>query len=1459
MSKRSKNTLLALGRSHQSALMEELLAMKYTMKGPAEGVYPYEDYDAEPAASDAPDDADRRHRPPPPAARRMSRSKRSPGFEEALPAESPHTPHGGAAGANGDPPAAAAPAAAALGPTYPDFSPWVDHTALSPRAYAAETEKITNNAYLNKGYFEPPLVLNEYYLARNMVQNKVFASPDTCQLVLADLLDLLAGAFRMRIEQVNKIGGDTAAFRVPPRATLTALKREQWFRELANALVPLLQFGGRVPHGVRNKGLVEQMCVRLVPIPRAVWFTKCVLTAELRRHPHGTPDAAAGDQWFQEWTQQLADYILKFAREMPLVRSAERKQTYTRKLVYLLAYTQHLYIECLVDKTTFLSLVVRFLTDGLPADPVEQPDVALNYGQRLVALAIVKTYWNDVLKLDYLCKELTEALLLNYHVVAHTSTRRAPAHASHTVGSALPALSPAMPSGAAGSPAYAMSPMAATPQGAQGGGLAAAAAAAPATAAVTAPFSVDLKRKILKSIAETTVFLVKLNANVFVIPNHWPVVGRVLQQILDAVPTSDSVERERLRRQFTLIQYRNESLMLNLGALVATSKLAARSRSASDVLGVVHQLDVLRLDEALAARLRPPGRGDSRGASWQQLLKVVLYWCTTPYRTATLCEENILVVCNFIKKFVLYHDGAAVAALVRVEFESEVLEILYDMAAQPLQAVSPHKLYVLVNELYQLKLVTISLYLRKLIASGIFYEGAALSGTDQRLIDAHVGILRNFPVLNNRQCDSIQRKWSASSYDFQAHFDGATAAVLRAVLPPVASELDAALAQIGALPVGLKFLLANWTTTRFRQQIASLPKLVHIDPDAVARLYRFYTVCDSLTVFLKVIVRLLLKNDEMVIVYYTDTLRLVSRLLLRHHDLVLVCSDAFWCSSGLFALVASSYRDLAQREPCCFDFKEVWRFMLKQCQDALGGGSEDEDERRGLQALRVMQVEMEDLLAEQRPALEESEATALAAAVGCDKDDLAGLLRVLARPAEDAASAARLLARLRDADPKQFAADVLNLSDTADVCSLVTYDLIDVAAVPAVLLNPIEAEEAFRANPCSRTLVWSIATNHYCATTPQAALEWAQQSPAWLEWLTIRAPHLVLAEFVDKAASAHVEAAFCAVLHVEELTFGAIARAANEYSLTWCQMVLRRMVTPENSARCLDEVMAALAFTFAPQNSYFGELFDFIDADSKRSILQCLEELFLTQTCFDARVSLTDAQGLNLLPVLKDFFTKFALEGDVATTPRLLEQLTEYTARLAAAVDAALDGDSDVYNAVCVCIRILIIHKRQLVPMFVQRNDGFALVRNLIGMLHSRWLASGNNEKVRILLHDLLLLMKGAISEAATAEAAAASNADGGGATAPASDSLQVFTLPEPTTDNPLAEYLRSVDTLATLDDRELAVDSDYYQVGRLMGGSHVTLSLKSYELLEETGDHLNGGVFNLLLFGAYTSRQNPP
>lgn len=163
--------------------------------------------------------------------------------------------------------------------------------------------------------------------------------------------------------------------------------------------------------------------------------------------------------WLQEWTQQVADYVLKFSREMLSINSTEKKAQYLRKFNHLINYVKSLYVESLLDKSFFLSLVLRFLKDGLPLQPkhIDQllsistddnnrsmssgndsgdgdddndddyddnelagkqnswiHDVDMNHGQRLAALTLIKVFWNDLIKVDYLSKELSELLLLNY-------------------------------------------------------------------------------------------------------------------------------------------------------------------------------------------------------------------------------------------------------------------------------------------------------------------------------------------------------------------------------------------------------------------------------------------------------------------------------------------------------------------------------------------------------------------------------------------------------------------------------------------------------------------------------------------------------------------------------------------------------------------------------------------------------------------------------------------------------------------------------------------------------------------------------------------------------------------------------------------------------------------------------------------------------------------------------------
>ena len=109
-------------------------------------------------------------------------------------------------------------------------------------------------------------------------------------------------------------------------------------------------------------------------------------------------------------------------------------------------------------------------------------------------------------------------------------------------------------------------------------------------------------------------------------------------------------------------------------------------------------------------------------ANWKLNLKVLLFWCVSPWRNSANSNEDILFICNFLKNTVV----KSLPKSLRTEFDNELLEIIYHIAednnseeGDNLQFTSS-RLYVLINELYQLKLITIASYLRKLIASGIF-------------------------------------------------------------------------------------------------------------------------------------------------------------------------------------------------------------------------------------------------------------------------------------------------------------------------------------------------------------------------------------------------------------------------------------------------------------------------------------------------------------------------------------------------------------------------------------------------------------------------------------------------------------------------------------------------------------------------------------------------------------------
>ncbi|KAK6459296.1 subunit of activation mediator subcomplex of RNA polymerase II holoenzyme [Scheffersomyces xylosifermentans] len=925
---RSRNSLLSSSNrsSFGKSTKDELLAIKFSMEKPEIPLYPLNDIEALNETS----------------------------------SENPKTPH---------PTTSASADHSEI--TYPDYKPWKDHTNLPEDKQEQEHQKLNNASFLNKGYFESPMVANEYYSARNLIQATIFSSTENCNDVLKELSQHLANAYKTRNEIINKIKYESNNFKIPPRVTLTASKREAWLKDLANPNLSLPKIAEKIPHGIRNKILIDAVCNKGVPINRALWFTKCVLFGELvalrRKHQSRlslhSPIANSMDlntpekfeiHWLQEWTQQVSDYIYKFARESASFNTGDRKSYYISKLNYLLSYVQSLYVEFLLDKSFFLALIIKFLKDGLLLDPQHvselissnradsdegledtwSEDIDLNYGQRLVALTLIKVFWKDILKYDYLCKELSETLLLNHLFISKINSYSFKQSHTQNHRASLPE---------------------------------------------------SLRQNILDMIGDTVIYLFKFNTNVFIIPNYWILVSGVLFRILlenDGMKLE--AEQEEISKQLELIKYRNESLILNMRnvqpALSTKSSRASHgrrgssiwnqsfvspssgagaartenfdnehtfiNRSSDDILKIICQLDSLKLNDELANLLKPVALSApvTKGSvKWRVNLKVVLCWCITRHRISRESSGDILIVCNFLKRKVLQTLNTKSANNLRAEFENEILEVLYNIADSNSSSVVNYDLYVLINELYQLKVITIASYLRKLIASGIFYvspdaEDNVLSDSDNSniLVRTHLQILQNLPVINNKQCDSILKKWTSTGFNFKQKFDMGQEILRRELIQKTLNNsfddrFEIHIAYIKDLNVGLKFLLVNWLTNELKSTITESPKLIHINPTIISNLYNFYSICDNLTVFFKVLVKFILRNEGGMIIFYLESLYLIARLIIKHFKLVMFIAGNNYGSTStayeLFKLIIQNYKDCSTREFDYFKFDQVWSYI----------------------------------------------------------------------------------------------------------------------------------------------------------------------------------------------------------------------------------------------------------------------------------------------------------------------------------------------------------------------------------------------------------------------------------------------------------------------------------------------------------------------------------------------------
>ena len=140
-------------------------------------------------------------------------------------------------------------------------------------------------------------------------------------------------------------------FRVPPRVTLTDQKREQYLRDLANPSQSLRRLARGVPHGIRGRHLLEQVCSKNVPVNRAIWFIRVISVNELRAVKRKGLTRGAMEsvesKWVVEWTGQVALFLETVIEECGKEKKNEVSQRWRLRMTYM-------YVPRIPDKTLMM-------------------------------------------------------------------------------------------------------------------------------------------------------------------------------------------------------------------------------------------------------------------------------------------------------------------------------------------------------------------------------------------------------------------------------------------------------------------------------------------------------------------------------------------------------------------------------------------------------------------------------------------------------------------------------------------------------------------------------------------------------------------------------------------------------------------------------------------------------------------------------------------------------------------------------------------------------------------------------------------------------------------------------------------------------------------------------------------------------------------------------------------------
>ncbi len=229
-----------------------------------------------------------------------------------------------------------------------DFFPWTGN----------HPEDVFTEPIIKNGYADSKLLSYEYAGAKPTIHHT---------LRQKNYLQTMGSLFTHVLNERRKGATVTSAptFKPPPRVTLTDTKKEAWLKDLADREVPLRRLSRTIPHGIKNKILLEQCMDKKVPIERAVWLAKCVganeIRASKRKGASGAVLSGGEAKWIRDWTISLEQFV-----ESTISQAGEAAHAVYGKprLMYCIRLTSSLYSEHLLDSSHYLDYILTSLENS---------------------------------------------------------------------------------------------------------------------------------------------------------------------------------------------------------------------------------------------------------------------------------------------------------------------------------------------------------------------------------------------------------------------------------------------------------------------------------------------------------------------------------------------------------------------------------------------------------------------------------------------------------------------------------------------------------------------------------------------------------------------------------------------------------------------------------------------------------------------------------------------------------------------------------------------------------------------------------------------------------------------------------------------------------------------------------------------------------------------------------------